>query len=191
MDEKTLLARYSDRDRVVDQLLVLSVLAGEQRAVDQLGRRWQARLMRVALHLIGDVELAEHAAQETWVGICRNWRKLKDPGKFSAWVFGILRRKCLDTVRKSARYGARRAPLEAVSQASRPAFTHLQIELSQAFETLSADHRTVAILYFAEELTLAEIAAALDRPLGTIQSRVYYARRKLRAALLGESNEQT
>jgi len=67
----------------------------------------------------------------------------------------------------------------------------LQVELNQAFDVLSPDHRTAAILYFGEELTLAEIAAALGRPLGTIQSRIYHARRQLKAALSGENDEQT
>jgi len=100
MSDKTpSLGHYSARDRVIDELLVLSVFAGEQQAVDRLGRRWNGRLLRVAMHLTGDLELAEMAAQEAWVGICRNWRKLKDPAKFSPWAFGILRRKCFDAVR--------------------------------------------------------------------------------------------
>jgi len=59
----------------------------------------------------------------------------------------------------------------------------LALELRQAFDVLTPDHRTAAILHFGEELTLAEIAAALDRPLGTIQSRIFHARRQLKAAL--------
>jgi len=179
--------RYSAQDRVMDQILVLRVLSGDQRAVDRLGQRWHVRLMRVAVHLTGDLELAEIAAQEAWIGICRNWQRLKDPARFSPWAFGILRRKCFDVVRKKARRAGRVATGQTspvnVSQAARG---ELQVELSQAFDVLSPDHRTAAILYFGEELTLAEIAAVLDRPLGTIQSRIFHARRKLQAALSGE-----
>ena len=189
MSKSIPLQRYSDRDRVVDQLLVLHALSGEQKAVDRLGTRWDKRLLRVALHITGNRELAEIAAQDTWIGICRNWHKLKDPAKFSPWAFGILRRKCFDAVRKKARQTARID--DSAVEASQPARGDLQVELSQAFDVLTADHRTVAILYFAEELTLAEIAAALDRPLGTIQSRIHYARRKLQAALAGDNNDQT
>jgi len=170
----------------MDQLLVLHVLSGDQRAADRLGIRWQDRLMRVARHITGDEELAEIAAQDAWVGICRNWRRLKDPAKFSPWAFGILRRKCFDAVRKTARRNSHRASLDGAPEAGAPARGEMQLELAQAFATLSADHRTAAILYFGEELTLAEIAAVLDRPLGTIQSRIFHARRQLKAALSGE-----
>lgn len=189
MDNSTPLPRYSDRDRIVDQLLVLKAISGHQEAVDRLGRRWHMRLLRVALHITGDRELAEISAQETWIGICRNWRKLKDPSKFSPWAFGILRRKCFDAVRKKARRASRIETLPSASSVTsfQPARGELQVELSQAFSVLSPEHRTAAILYFAEQLTFTEIAAALDRPLGTIQSRIFYARRKLQAALSGES----
>ena len=187
MSDKTpSLGHYSARDRVIDELLVLSVFAGEQQAVDRLGRRWNGRLLRVAMHLTGDLELAEMAAQEAWVGICRNWRKLKDPAKFSPWAFGILRRKCFDAVRGKTRRRQRAGPMVGEPAPSQPARGELQVELNQAFDVLSPDHRTAAILYFGEELTLAEIAAALGRPLGTIQSRIYHARRQLKAALSGE-----
>ena len=190
-DKTSSLGGYSARDRVIDELLILSVFAGEQRAVDRLGQRWSERLMRVATHMTGERELAEIAAQEAWVGICRNWRKLKDPAKFSAWAFGILRRKCFDAVRNKARRRQRDGRMVGEPATSQPARGELQVELSQAFDVLSPDHRTAAILYFAEELTLAEIAAALDRPLGTIQSRIHHARRKLKAALSGEDDDQT
>ena len=188
-DKTSSLGGYSARDRVIDELLILSVLAGEQQAIDRLGRRWNTRLLRVAMHITGDRELAEIATQEAWVGICRNWRKLKDPTKFSAWAFGILRRKCFDAVRHKARGRRQVENMLAEPRVSHPPRGEMQIELSQAFDILSAPHRTVAILYFAEELTLAEIAAVLDRPLGTIQSRIHYARRKLQAALSEENGE--
>ena len=183
------LARYSGRDRVIDELLVLSILAGEQQAVDRLGRRWSGRLLRVALHITGEIELAEMAAQETWIGICRNWRKLKDSGQFAPWAFGILRHKCMDAVRRKARRRARSMPLAEQRVTQSPARGDLKVELNQAFEQLTPPHRTTAILYFAEQLTLAEIAAVLDRPLGTVQSRVYHARQTLKAALSGDHNE--
>jgi RNA polymerase sigma-70 factor (ECF subfamily) len=142
--------------------------------------------MRVARYITGDEELAEMAAQEAWVGICRNWRRLNDPDKFSPWAFGILRRKCFDVARQAIRRSVRTAPLDGAPDPGVPARGEMQIELSQAFDMLSPAHRTVAILYFGEELTLAEIAAVLDRPLGTVQSRIFHARKHLKAALSGE-----
>lgn len=186
MSKSSPLSRYSASDRVMDQLLVLHVLSGDQRAVDRLGVRWQGRLLRVARHITGDEELAELAAQEAWIGICRNWRRLSDPDKFSPWAFGILRRKCFDAARRATRRAARTSRMESAPEMSVPARGEAQLELSQAFDALSPDHRTVAILYFGEELTLAEIAAVLDRPLGTVQSRIFHARRHLKAALSGE-----
>lgn len=181
---------YRPEDRVIDELLVLHVMSGNQRALDRLAVRWQPRLLRVAYHLTGDRELAENAAQEAWVGICRSWVNLRDPAKFSPWAFGILRRKCQDVIRKKARRSAHATNMVARAEApSDLAIGETRAAITQAFYRLSADHREAAVLYFVEDLALAEIAALINVPIGTAKSRIFHARRQLKAHLEGETHD--
>ena len=179
---------YSQKDRVIDELLVLHILGGDQRAVDRLGRRWQPRLLRVAQYLTGDLELAETAAQETWIGICRGWFRLREASQFSPWAFGILRRKCQEAIRRKVRLKAQGDKLMAdFPKESLGLANEDRLAVSQAFAALSEDHREAARLFFLEGLTLAEIAALLNIPMGTAKSRIFHARRKLKAHLKGEN----
>ncbi|NQY95785.1 MAG: sigma-70 family RNA polymerase sigma factor [Henriciella sp.] len=176
-------------DRVYDELLVTLARSGDDRAANRLAARWYPRLMRTALRLLRDRSEAEDAVQEAWAGICRGWPRLSDPAMFPGWAFGILRRKCVDRIRKAQAQRARTAPLEAAPEPSQPARGELQVEIDQALAELSDDHRLVAVLYFGEGLSLNEIAAVTGTPVGTAKSRVFHARQHLKSTLKGETDE--
>ncbi len=170
----------SETDRVYDELLVTLVQAGDPRAGERLAARWQPRLIRTARRLLRDDEQALDAVQEAWIGIFRGAPSLSDAARFPAWAFGILHRKCADRIRT-----AQRARLEEPSP-PQEGKTEDHVAILQALDGLSVDHRAAATLYFGEGLTLAEVAAVTGVPLGTAKSRIFYARRQLKAALSGE-----
>lgn len=174
-------------ERVYDELLVTLARSGDRKAANRLAARWYPRLMRTALRLLQDRSEAEEAVQEAWAGICRGWPRLSDPAMFPGWAFGILRRKCVDRIRKAQVYRSRTAPLEAAPEPSQPARGELQVEIDQALATLSDDHRLAAVLYFGEGLSLNEIAAVTGVPLGTAKSRIFNARQHLKSCLKGET----
>lgn len=173
-------------ERVYDELLVTLARSGDQKAANRLAARWYPRLMRTALRLIQDRNEAEEAVQEAWAGICRGWPRLSDPAMFPGWAFGILRRKCIDRIRKMQSDRNRTAPLEVAPEASQQAQGELRVEIDQALAALSDDHRLVAILYFGEGLSLNEIAAVTGVPVGTAKSRLFNARQHLKSHLKGE-----
>jgi RNA polymerase sigma factor (sigma-70 family) len=172
---------YTETDRVYDELLVTLSQAGDRGAGQRLAARWQPRLIRTARRLLRDDEAALDAVQEAWIGIFRGAAGLNDPARFPAWAFGILHRKCADRIRTEQR-------LRAVPDAPRAAAEDVEdhVAIDQAMAGLGIEHRAAASLYFGEGLTLAEVAAATGVPLGTAKSRIYYARRHLRAALTGD-----
>ncbi len=177
---------YTESDRVIDELLVLHILGGDQRAVDRLGVRWHPRLFRVARYLTRDDDMAAEAAQDAWVGISRSWIRLSDSSNYAPWAFGILRRKCIDLIRAKKRGADRFAAMAFEDVWLVDAPSENKVALRQAFATLSADHRAAAYLFLVEGLTLAEIAAATDVPIGTVKSRVFHARQHLKAHLSGD-----
>ena len=176
-----------ETERVFDEFLVTLARSGDRKAANRLAARWYPRLMRTALRLLRDRSEAEEAVQEAWAGICRGWPRLSDPAMFPGWAFGILRRKCVDRIRKLQTDRSRTAPIDAAPEPSQAARGELQVEIDQAMESLSPDHRLVAILYFGEGLSLNEIAAVTDVPVGTAKSRIFHARQHLKSRLKGET----
>ncbi|MFA9201364.1 MAG: RNA polymerase sigma factor [Cypionkella sp.] len=174
----------SPTEAVFDGLLVTLAIAGDRAAAERLARRWHPRLLRTARRLVG-AAAAPSAVQDCWVSILRGIGRLRDPARFGPWAFGILHRRCADVLRTQS---AERAGLgeefkDAYSGANLPddAFA-----IAQAMAELPSDQRLAAQLYFVERLTLAEIAAVQRVPVGTAKSRLFHARRRLKAALSGD-----
>lgn len=171
--------------RLYDELLVTLVQSGDRMAGERLAARWQPRLLRTAGRLLRDDDLARSAVQESWLSIWRGIGKLRDPSRFPSWAFAILHRRCADAIRRQQRQRARAG--EAGSEPTAPdAPTTEALAIRQAFATLPTDQRLAAQLYFGEGLTLAEIAEVQGAPLGTAKTRLFHARRKLKAVLRGE-----
>ena len=171
------------RERVYDELLVTLVQSGDRGALERLAVRWQPRLLRSARRFTGDAELAREAVQESWIGIVSGLGKLRDASRFPAWAFQILRRRCADRVRAVA---ADRPRSDELTETNEPASTPRPddgIAINRAFAKLSTDQRIAATLFFVEQLTLDEIAIATGAPVGTVKSRIFAARRKLKEAL--------
>lgn len=176
----------SETDRVFDEWLLCLAHTGDDRAGERLAARWYPKLTRTALRLLGDREQALEAVQEAWLGICQGWNGLNDTAKFPAWAFGILHRKCSDRIRRTVRDRARQVDSDYPSEPGEPMGAELRLEIDQALQSLSPEHRLAAILFFGEGLTLTELAAATGVPVGTAKSRVFYARKSLKSSLEGD-----
>lgn len=175
-----------DAQQLFDELLVTLVQAGDRKAVERLAARWHPRLLRTARRQIGHAELAAGAVQETWVSILRGIGGLRDPARFAPWAFGILRRRCADAIRRAAKH--HNAPLDEQTP-SPEAGADGALAIRQAFGALPVDQRLAAQLFFVEGLSLAEIAEVQGVPVGTVKSRLFHARRRLKAALCEQELE--
>jgi RNA polymerase sigma-70 factor (ECF subfamily) len=170
--------------RLYDELLVTLVQSGDRRAGERLAARWQPRLARTARRLLGEEEASLAAVQEAWLSILRGIGSLRDPARFAPWAFGILRRRCADRIRRVQAERARSG--ESAHEPALPASAEEGIAIRQAFAALPPDQRLAAQLFFVEGLTLAEIAEVQEVPPGTAKTRLFHARRKLKAALTGD-----
>ncbi|SIN60002.1 RNA polymerase sigma-70 factor, ECF subfamily [Parasphingorhabdus marina DSM 22363] len=175
--------RYSDTERIFDELLLTRIQAGDRRAGERLAARWQPRLMRTAYRLLRDEDQARIAVQEAWTGICKGWRGLRGPNRFPAWAYTILHRRCADRVRAAQRQRKMFSEADASVEEAIGPRAEDKVTIDQAFDRLSPDHRIAAILYFSEGLTAREIAAVTAVPLGTAKTRIFHARKQLQAEL--------
>lgn len=170
--------------RVFDEILLVQARAGDRRAAERLAIRWYPRLRRAARRILRDADLADDAVQNAWTGICSGWLGLSDPEKFPAWAYGILSRKCADSLRRIVRDRDNQQSWSLPGDAQQVSPDD-RMDLASAFASLSADQRIAATLFFGEGLTLNEISTATSVPPGTVKSRLFHARQKLKAALSG------
>ena len=166
-----------------DQLLVVMAQQGDKNAARRLFERWNPRLLRAAKRYCGNEDAARDLVQECWLAIFKRLSSLRDPARFRSYVFAILHRRGADHLRRVIRErnvldedSATGSPNNAQEQPDRAALT-------QAFAQLPPDQRYAAHLHFVEGLTLREIAHVQSVPEGTAKSRLFHARRKLKAAL--------
>ena len=176
----------SDAERRFDELLVVMVQTGDRRAAARLAARWHPRLARTARRLLGDADAALSAAQDSWVAIMRGLHTLRDPARFAPWAFAIVDRRCADSIRRAQTHRRRMTDLADASEPAVAPVAEDRIALRQAFAALPADQRLAAHLFLVEGLSLAEIAETQAVPIGTAKSRLFHARRQLKAALTGD-----
>jgi len=180
-------------ERILDEYLVTAARAGDGAALSRLVQRWQPRLLRHAWRVLGDAERARDMVQESWMQIIRGLWRLDDVVAFPAWAYRIVTRRC-----QRALLGTRHDHdgNEALAIAPAPGAEfdgESAAEISNvlaAMRSLPAPQRSALALFYLEDLSVAEIAIALDVSPGTVKTRLMHARRKLRVQLEGESNEQ-
>jgi len=157
--------------------LVSAALAGDQSAVECLITAIWPACYRLAASLIGDLNLAQDAAQEACVIVHRKVRTLRSAGAFDAWMFRIV-------VREVSRVRRRYAP------AAIPEYEHgLHADTTDAMDVwraladLSSRLREVTVLFYFDDLKTDEIARILGVPHATVRTRLARARERLRSVL--------
>lgn len=172
-----------------EQLPVAAARAGSAAAWDALFQRYQLPLYAYVFELIRSEQTALDVVQETFISAARNLGGLRDDDRFGSWLFSIAHRKCVDRWRK----GGREEPLEPEIAEALPAPdsdpSELLIrreqegEFMKLIEQLPLPQRSVLLLHFVEGFSLEQIAGITGAQVGTVKSRLHYARRALRKLL--------
>lgn len=191
--------RSVELDNALDNLQAALAIEGDKRAFTLLYKRWHPRFLRFACRLSGNPEDGRDILQDAAVTIASNIHKLKDPARFSAWAYTIIRRRGADHISANIRRRQLHSNLSerADTIASRNEAETYQIRdlnLKQALDQLADTDRLLLTLFYLDGLTGAEMAAAMGVPLGTIKSRLFNARKKLHAYMhttpqIGENYE--
>jgi RNA polymerase sigma-70 factor (ECF subfamily) len=167
-------------EQALDDYLVLLAQSGSREAFARLVARWTPRLLAFAARTLGTTEAARDVLQDTWESAVRGLKRLDDPARFGPWLYAIASRKCTDALRtkyRNARNDAAvEAPIETIATNADEA-----LDLAAALKLLPLDQRVAVSLFFGEGMSVAEIAAATGVPPGTVKSRLFAARKALRA----------
>jgi RNA polymerase sigma-70 factor, ECF subfamily len=178
-----------DRQAILLELLVLRCKRGEKQAFDELIRQWEGRLFYYVRRLVATEEDAWDVMQQTWMNVFKGIKTLDDPQRLRTWLYQIARRMAASHWRGHYREQARlenNSELAELAEAEEDWRFEDAEAVHRALDRVSLPHRDALTLYFLEDLSLEQIAEVLAVPLGTVKSRLCYAKRALRAVLEGE-----
>jgi len=183
------------RDRLLENEneLVQRWRKGDKNAYGELVRHYMSDAYIIALGFTANPDDARDLSQEAFIKAYEARSRFEEGRPFYPWLYRILRNRCLNFVGREAK---KHEPLcydddpdrERFSTASPSPLELLEREerirlLHAAIERLSFEHREVIILKNFKGYTYGEIAATLEIPIGTVMSRLYYARKMLKDIL--------
>jgi RNA polymerase sigma-70 factor (ECF subfamily) len=168
----------------MERSLVELAQRGDREAFTRLAFELSDRLFAVAHRILRDFDAAGDALQVTLLRIWKDLPGLKDPDLVEAWAYRILVRACHDALRKQRRQAPALHLLAVDGAEADPAISIANREqLNRAFARLPVEQRAAIVLQYYRDLTLPQIAEVLHVPIGTVRSRLHYAKRALRAAV--------
>jgi len=160
-----------------DIALIEATLSGNVEAFGELVRKYQHALVASARHLTRSRDDAEDLAQEALVDAYRNLRTLHDRGKFRAWLYGILRHKCLNYLQRRQPDNCSIDDLADSLPAPSPADG---ADLAELLDGLPLAYREILAARYVQELSYEEIAEALGTSVNVVRVRCCRARERMR-----------
>lgn len=179
----------------LEQLPVAPARAGEPAAWNALFRRYQLPLYVFVFEMLGDEQAALDAVQESFIAAARHIGSLRDDKKFGSWLFGIAHQKVVQHWRKRREDlfdDIPETPNEFEDSPNELLIRHEQeTEFMNLINQLPPPQRSVLLLHFLEDFSLEEIARITETQLGTIKSRLHYAKKSLRKLMEAKNENAT
>jgi len=185
-------------DPTEEQVLVHRARQGDLAAYDDLVRRYQERIYATIYHMTSNHEDANDLAQETFIKAFQALKSFKGGSSFYTWLYRIAVNKTINFLKQRKNrshmslndldFNAEHDPdLVALVSDKTPRreanLAELQEKLNEAMQKLSEPHRLVVTLHDVQGLAHDEIAEIMDCNIGTVRSRLFYARQQLQAYL--------
>ena len=192
-----------DQSSADDKTLVRASQQGDMAAFEELVARHRDRIYARAYSMMRNEEEAVDLSQEAWVKGWQRLRQFQGDSSFGTWMTRVVINLCLDQLRKQKRQRTesieamdeesggveRQMPVVTVNPTAGLERAELRQRIDRALGLLSYEHRTVLVLHEFEDMEYKEIARTMGCSIGTVMSRLFYARRKL-AVLLADIKNQ-
>lgn len=166
---------------------IVSALSGDKIAFSKLYDNFSPAALRLSTVITRNPDLAEDAVQEAFIRVYKKGYQCKTSEKFEPWFFRIV----INESKRILRKYPGEVELELSYMVS--SFTEqadLSIAVDLALRELSLEHRTVLVLKFLLDYSEKEIGKIINKPVGTVKSRIYYAKKALADKMSGkEENE--
>ena len=184
--------------QVEESVLVRQAQRGDLKSYDDLVRRYQERIYATVYHMTSNHEDANDLAQESFIKAFHALKSFKGGSSFYTWIYRIAVNKTINFLKQRKHkaamslddldFNAEHDPdLVALISEKTPrreaGLAELQEKLNEALLRLSEPHRLVVTLHDVQGLSHEEIAKIMDCNIGTVRSRLFYARQQLQAYL--------
>lgn len=182
----------NDIERKREELIVLRCQLRDSDAFRELVELMQGRLLYYVRRLVVDEATAYDVLQEVWIAVFRRIRRLREVKAFRSWIYRIAHDKAVSHIRHEI---SRTEVEEAFAQqnpslAEESAWNCEDISRMHKFlERINPLHREVLTLHFLEEMKYEEIAVVVGCSVGTVKSRIHYAKNSLRRLMEEHDND--
>ena len=195
-NEETLLKETPNKER--DALLIERCKSGDYTAFDELITVYRGKIYAMIFNMIRNEADAWDLSQDVFIKAWKSLSKFEGRSAFYTWIYRIAHNATYDWMRKKKVEGAGEFNDEMLNEAEPGSPTspkvydapdqnvqraELQNKIKTAINSLSEDHREVILLKEVEGLSYQEIAESIGSSIGTVMSRLYYARKKLQETL--------
>ena len=187
------MATKQEHTALGDEKLVRLAQRGDMRAFVELVARHRDKIYARAFSMVRNEDDAVDLSQEAWVKAWQRLKQFQGESSFVTWMTRIVINLCLDHLRKAKRHRAesielmdeesggveRQMPVVQINPTEGLERGEIRQRIDKALGQLSYEHRTVLILHEFEQLEYKEIAKRMQCSIGTVMSRLFYARRRM------------
>ncbi len=188
---------------IPDDALVTLAKAGDMAAFETLVGRHREKIYARAYSIVHNEQEAVDLSQEAWIKAWRRLAQFEGDSSFTTWLTRITINLCLDHLRRNQRHRVEPLPdskddPEALDRILPPVWVNptermereeVRKRIDEAMARLSEAHRTVLVLHEFERMEYKHIAETLGISIGTVMSRLFYARRRMASLLAGWKRE--
>jgi RNA polymerase sigma-70 factor (ECF subfamily) len=178
--------KMNKKEKPTDRFLILQYRSGNTAVLPTLVKRYHKVFCEKAYWITKDKELAKDIAQESWIIIINKLHTLEKVDSFKSWAFRIVYTKAIDRLKLRHLERENLASLGRIEPghpSSEDESELIQLTLLKAIRKLPKEKQDIIRLFYAEAYSIIEISAFLNIPIGTVKSRLFKAREKLKSLL--------
>ena len=179
-----------EKESLDNEELVAGCIAGERRYQRRLFKKYRSSVYSLIYNILGNDTHIDDILQQVFIKIFRSLKNFKGLSSLKTWIYRITTKVCIDQLRK--KYRKRQLPIVSNTDyidghldagGSDPLKEREQIELRKQIEKglnrLSVDKRIVVTMFEMEGFSLQDISEVLNKPVGTVKSRLFHGRKEL------------
>jgi RNA polymerase sigma-70 factor, ECF subfamily len=198
------MSKSTDYSKAEDDRLVRLSQRGDTLSFEELVARHRDKIYARAYSMVRNEDEALDLSQEAWIKAWQRLKQFQGDSSFVTWMTRVTINVCLDHLRKKKRQRAesieqmdedlggveRQMPVEVPNPTEGLEREELRVRIDRALDQLSDAHRTAIVMHEFEGLEYKEIAKRMECSIGTVMSRLFYARRRMASLLAGLKKEQ-
>jgi len=181
----------TNSDKALEQIWIIRAQQGEIDAFESLVEKYHNRLLYYIRRMVNDEELAKDIMQTVWLRAYRNLHTLRHTEAFSVWIYRIARNFSVQQIREERKENEAYKEYKILEEDSDADDLNTldAVLLHHALNKLQSIHKEALLLRIIEEMSYEQIAEVTACTLGTVRSRIHYAKQKLKNILENMNHE--